>query len=132
MPAVDKTIAIIEDEPELLQVLVDKFQTEGFHVVTAQNGEDGLDIAMKHHPDIILLDLILPKMDGMTMLQKLRDNKEGQKTPVIILTNLSDSEKVYEAVNNNAYDFLVKADWTIEDLYRKVLERLNHRPDTQS
>ncbi|HSX02901.1 MAG TPA: response regulator [Candidatus Saccharimonadia bacterium] len=124
MTPITRTILIVEDESELLSVLSDKFKSENFEVVTAQDGQAGLDAALTKKPNIILLDIVLPKMDGMTMLQKLREHPEGRKLPVIVLTNLSDSEKVYEAVNNDAYDFLVKADWTIEDLYRKVMERL--------
>ena len=120
-----KTILIVDDEALTLRSLSDKFREEGFSILEANNGEDGLNSALRNHPDIILLDIILPKMSGLEVLEKLRQDEEwGKEVPVIILTNLSDSDKVAEAMKNRAYDFLVKADWKLEDIVQKVKEKL--------
>src|SRR3989338_4953265 len=101
-------VLIVEDEIELLEVLADRFKQEGFIVLSARNGEEGLQLALEELPDIILLDLIMPKMDGMTALKKLRQDPKGKDVPVILLTNLSTSDKIAEALQNEAYDYLVK------------------------
>lgn len=121
----NKKILIIEDEKPLRSALHDKLSREGFSVILeAQNGKDGLEIALREHPDMILLDIVMPVMDGMTMLRELRKDAWGKDVKVIILTNLSDNEKVGEAVSGGAYDYLVKTDWRLEDVISKIRERL--------
>jgi len=123
----NKKILIVEDERSLSQALVDKLTREGFATLTAKNGEEGLEVALHEHPDLILLDIVMPKMDGMTMLKKLRNKNEwGKKVPVIILTNLtSDNEqRVRDITETEPTYYLVKADWKIEDVVIKVRERL--------
>lgn len=119
-----KTILIVDDEQTLLSALVDKFTREGFVVSGAKNGQEGLKNAFINHPDLILLDIIMPVMDGMTMLSELRKDQWGKKTKVILLTNLSEAEKVVESHNQGVYDYLVKSDWKIEDIVKKVKEKL--------
>ena len=122
----NKKILIVEDEVALLNALRDKFTREGFAVLEAKNGEEGLEIALREHPDLILLDIIMPVMDGMTMLAKLREDNWGKDAKVIVLTNLSDTEKVSAAMTKGTFDYLVKADWKLEDVVRKVRERLGN------
>jgi DNA-binding response OmpR family regulator len=117
-------LLIVEDEPSVAQILTDKFQSEKFTVLRSHNGEEGLKMALKNKPDIILLDLIMPKMDGLTMLKKLREDKWGKNAQVIVLTNLSDGASIEAAMKDGVYDFLVKADWKIGDLVKKVKEKL--------
>lgn len=117
-------ILIVEDEAPLAQILSDKFTLEGFAVRQAGDGVQGLSLALEWQPDIILLDIIMPNMDGMTMLHKLRAQEGGKKIPVILLTNLSDSDKIYDAMANGVFDFLVKANWSIEDIVREVKAKL--------
>ncbi|OGI26051.1 MAG: hypothetical protein A3J76_05605 [Candidatus Moranbacteria bacterium RBG_13_45_13] len=119
-----KTILIVEDEISMLNALRDKFTREGFEVLEAKNGEEGLEIALRDHPDLILLDIVMPKMDGMTMLKRIRADAWGKDVKVIILTNLSDNEKTAAALAQGSYDYLVKSDWKIEDVVAKVKERL--------
>lgn len=119
-----KTILIVEDDIDLLAVLVKKFQMEKFQVLQAPDGKLGLEEAVKHKPDLILLDIIMPVMDGMTMLKKLREDAWGKDVPVIMLTNLSDENKVAEALQGKVYDYLVKSDWNLDDVVKKVRERL--------
>jgi two-component system, OmpR family, alkaline phosphatase synthesis response regulator PhoP len=120
-----KKVLIVEDEVILLNALMKKFHKEGFLVMGEKNGKLGLDRALKDKPDLILLDIIMPVMDGMTMLAKLRRDGWGKNVPVIMLTNLNSSEDVTEAAKHGAYDYLVKSDWRLEDVIGKVNEALS-------
>ena len=119
-----KKILIAEDDAILLSILADSFTQEGFEVIKTKNGEEGLAAALREHPDLILLDIIMPKMDGVTMLKKLRQDKKCLAIPVILLTNLGYNREVEEAMKYGASDFLVKANWKIEDVVAKVRDRL--------
>jgi DNA-binding response OmpR family regulator len=119
-----KTVLIIEDEVPMRRVLVDAFIAQGFRVIEAGDGEDGLARAKAEHPDAILLDIILPKMDGLTVLRHLRDDAWGKNAVVIILTNLSDAERVGEAMGRHVYDFLVKTDWDPAQVVERVQKKL--------
>lgn len=125
-PASSKKILIVEDESPLRNAVADILTFEGFQVFQAKNGQEGLDIALKDHPDLILLDLMMPVMDGLSMLEKLREDKGyGASAAVILLTNINDPDKVAQATSAGSYDFLVKSDWNIEDVVRKIKTRLN-------
>jgi DNA-binding response OmpR family regulator len=118
-----QTILIVEDEQALLKVYAERFSEEGFLVLKAGNGQEGLDIALREKPDIILLDILMPVMDGLTMMQKLRENKSWDKSvPIIFLTNLSEhEERVMKSANENkpAY-YLVKSDWSLSSIVEKA------------
>ena len=119
-----KKILIVEDEEAVREALVDTFIREGFDVFSAQNGKVGLDNALSKHPDLILLDIVMPVMDGLTMAKQLRRDAWGKNVPIILLTNLSDVEHVADAVENDMYDFLVKTDRTLDSVVTTVKERL--------
>ena len=125
------TILIVDDEMVINKVYTEGMRDEGFSVISAMNGKDGLEFALKEKPDIILLDILMPIMDGLTMMQKLRDtNSYGKSVPIILLTNLSASEdKIMSAITKNepAY-YLVKSDWSLSDVVDKVRERLRKHP----
>lgn len=108
----------------LLTALSNKFTLEGFDVEMASNGKEGLEKALAIHPDIILLDILMPVMDGMTMLEKLRKDSWGKNAEVIILTNLADTGSVSEALDRGTFDFLVKSDWKMEEIVKKVREKI--------
>ncbi|OGH70406.1 MAG: hypothetical protein A3C90_00610 [Candidatus Magasanikbacteria bacterium RIFCSPHIGHO2_02_FULL_51_14] len=122
-----EAILIVEDEPTLLRVIAEKLTHEGFHALEAKNGKEGIALAVKKRPDLILLDIIMPVMDGMTMLAKLRKDAWGKNVPVVILTNLSDEKKVGDAIEKGVFDYLVKSDWTLEDVVKKVKKRLKKK-----
>ncbi|MDO8505509.1 MAG: response regulator [bacterium] len=124
-----KIVLIVEDEVALLYAFKEEFMSAGFEVFEAKNGKEGLDIAIGKHPDMILLDILMPVMDGLTMLKKLREDAWGKNAQVIILTNLNDVQKVSEALTSVTFDYLVKADWKIEDIVKKVKERLKDKLD---
>ena len=117
-------LLVIEDEESLSKAIHEKFSREGFQVILAKNGEDGLIQAFENHPDLILLDIVMPKMDGISMLRKLRDDEWGKNVPVIILSNLSDAEMTAEAVKEKVSDYLIKSDWNLEDLLERIKDRL--------
>jgi len=119
-----KKILVVEDEKNLAKILEVKLEKEGYKVFVAQNGQEGFDQALLHHPDLILLDIIMPVMDGMTMLRQLREDDWGKKVPVILLTNLNDSESIAEASKKGVYDYLVKADWKLEDIVEIIDKKL--------
>jgi DNA-binding response OmpR family regulator len=117
-------IVIAEDETPLLRGLKDRFTLEGFTVFPAENGEEAVKLALENHPNMILLDIIMPIMDGMTALKKIREDSWGKTANIIFLTNLSDSDKVSDAVANGVYDFLVKVDWSLDDLVQRVVNQI--------
>ncbi len=115
-----KKILIVEDEPALRNVLIDKFSNEGFEVIQARDGEEALKTALAEHPDLILLDILLPVMDGMTMLTHLREDVWGKDVHVMLLSNLNTIGTVAKAVELGSYEYLVKSDWKLEDIVHKV------------
>ena len=120
-----KTILIIEDEKALLEILAGEFTSEGYRVFEAKNGVEGLALALKEHPDLILLDIVMPELDGMAVLSRLREDQWGKNARVLILTNLEgDAEKTVHAITNGVFEFLVKSRWTLEDLKERVKEKL--------
>jgi two-component system, OmpR family, alkaline phosphatase synthesis response regulator PhoP len=121
----DKTkILIVEDEQALREILEAKFNAAGFEVTTAENGEAGLKLALTEHPHLVLLDVLMPVMDGLTMLEKLRQDEDGKKISVILLTNLSDVDTMAKALENKAYDYFVKTKWDVDELITKVKAKL--------
>ena len=119
-----KKILIVEDEISLINVLYDKFTKEGFSVTKAKNGKEGLAVALSDKPDLILLDIDLPVMDGMAMLKELREHESGKDTEVILLTNSMNRSMVAEALEHGSHDYLVKSDWKLEDLVTLVQNKL--------
>ena len=121
------TILIIEDEKSLREALAEKLKHEGYATLEAVDGEEGLTAALGNTPALILLDILMPKMDGLTMLKELRKaNNYGKNVPVIILTNLSaDNEKTVSSVlETEPSYYLVKADWKIQEVIDTVKEHL--------
>ena len=117
----------VEDDNSLRKVMHEKLSLEGFEVLEAKDGEEGLAIALEKHPDLILLDIVMPKMDGVTMMKKLRKESEwGKQVPIILLTNLSkDDNELIEAVTENEPSFfLVKSDHTMREIIEKIKNRL--------
>lgn len=119
-----KKILVVEDEVALLEALTEKLRKENFEVLQARNGQEGLQQALANHPDLILLDILMPVMDGMTALTKLRADDWGKTVPIIILTNLSDEQRVSDSLEAGVFDYLVKSGWTLEDLTKKIKDRL--------
>jgi len=125
MEKIGKSILIIEDEEMMLTALVDSFEKEGFDIIKARDGEEGYIKMLKEKPDVVLLDVILPKLDGLSLLEKVRINSEISDTPIIMLTNLSNPEDVIRAMSSSVRDYLIKTDWTLVEVVQKVKEKLH-------
>lgn len=119
-----KVILIVEDELSMQRALKNKLEQEGFQVTAASDGEQALAALHAQLPDLVLLDLIMPKLDGISVLRDMKKDEKLRNVPVVILTNLSTGDKVAEAMQLGTFDFLVKANYSLEDVLRKVKERL--------
>jgi DNA-binding response OmpR family regulator len=114
-----KKILAIDDENDVLVIIKSALKSEGYDVVTANNGYDGLAIAQDEKPDLILLDLMMPEMDGFEVLENLRDNDTTMDIPVIVLTGLSERGKIREALDKGVDYYIVKP-FEYHDLISKV------------
>ena len=117
-------ILIIEDEAALSGALAASFRAHNFEVVAAENGEKGLQLALQQHPDIILLDITMPVMDGNIMLDKLRQDKWGSTAPVIVLTNRDDAQSITSSLNNNVTWYHIKVDLKLDEFVSEVRDIL--------
>ncbi|MDD5527416.1 MAG: response regulator [Patescibacteria group bacterium] len=117
-------LLIVEDEQILIKVLREKFEKEDFSVALATDGGAVMGLVKSFKPDLILLDIILPKKDGLTVLKELKADAETQSIPVIIISNLGDDEKIKEALSLGAEDYLVKTQHPINEVVEKVREYL--------
>jgi len=117
-------ILIVEDELTLNKALEEFLVEEKFEVFSAFDGEEGIRLAKEKKPDLILLDIILPKKDGFEVLDYLKLDKKTQKIPVLLLTNLESAEDIEKAFNKGATTYLVKANYRLEDIVKKIKETL--------
>lgn len=115
-----KKILIVEDEQPYLKLLNDQLKSLDYKVMTAANGKIGLDIARKEKPDLILLDIRMPVMDGVTMLQQLREDSWGKDVDVIMLTNLDDSKNISDAMHEKLSRYIVKSESTLASVIAEV------------
>ena len=119
-----KKILFIEDEPNLQRAVGGVLEKEGYEVKNALDGELGLAEAKKEKPDLILLDLILPKKDGFEVLTELKQAEETKEIPVIVLTNLESSADIEKALELGATTYLVKADYSLDEILEKIKKSL--------
>ena len=119
-----RKIVIIEDEQDLAIALSENLTSKGFAVKIAKNGEEGVDIIKQYHPDLILLDSILPGMSGVDVLESLKTMREEKNIPIIMLSNLDDPEDVKEARKYGIEEYLVKTDWKLADVVAKIAKAI--------
>jgi CheY-like chemotaxis protein len=118
-------ILIVEDDEIIYKMYQKLLQNHGYDVKIATDGEEGLKIALEEHPDLVLLDIRMPKMDGMTMMHKLREDVWGKKASIIILTNLdATDERLAGVVSDQPSYYLIKANNPPDKLLEKVQEIL--------
>ncbi|HTL47128.1 MAG TPA: response regulator [Verrucomicrobiae bacterium] len=103
-----RLILAIDDEEDVLLTIKDFLHDEGFDVLTAADGAEGLELYTKHHPDLILVDLMMPKMGGFEFMQRLNFHPAFKKTPTIMLTAHGQTDNIFAAQNCRATDFLIK------------------------
>ena len=113
-------ILLVEDDAFISDIYAAKFKKEGFVVFTALDGEIGLEVSKKELPDIILLDILMPKMDGFQVLTQLKELNQTKKIPVILLSNLGQAEDVKKGFTLGAEDFLIKAHFVPQDVVKRV------------
>lgn len=121
MTDITKKILVVDDTKSYLWVISQALEEAGFKVATASNGEEGLEMVKFENPDLVLLDITMPKMDGMTMSKKLKE--EGIEVPIIFLTNLGDIKSISEA-SETSIGYIVKSDTSTEDVVVRVKEKL--------
>lgn len=118
-------ILIIEDDPFLLNIYATKFNLENFVVLIAEDGEKGLKMAIKESPDVILLDIFLPKANGFDVLKQVKSNEATSKVPVILLTNLSQKAEIEQGLRLGAADYLIKAHFMPSEVVEKIKKAIN-------
>ena len=114
------SVLIIEDDKFLRDLIIQKLKKEGFETSEAMDGESGAKLAQDEHPDLVLLDLILPGLDGFEVLKRLKQNAGTASIPVIILSNLGQKEDMDRAKGSGAEDFMVKAHFTPGEIVSKI------------
>lgn len=117
-------IVIVEDEQALSGALSDKFKNAGLEVAVANDGGEAIDVIRTNKPDIIALDLLLPKKDGFEILEELKNDTELSNIPVIVLSNLDQDEDIKKALRLGAIDYWVKSQHPINEIVEKVNMRL--------
>ncbi|MBI1984843.1 MAG: response regulator [Candidatus Wildermuthbacteria bacterium] len=120
-----KTILFIEDEAALQKTLGDALRQDGFEILSALDGEIGMRLAKEKKPDLVLLDLMLPKQNGFEVLRDLKAGEGTSRIPVIVLTNLEEMQDVQKVLELGATTYLVKSNYSLEDVVRKIKEAIN-------
>lgn len=115
-----RSILLVEDDEFLAELYATKLALEGFSVHVAGDGRRGLKLAGERHPDLVLLDIILPKLDGFEVLRELKSNPQTKPVPVILLTNLSQRSEVQKGLDLGAVDYLIKAHFMPSEVVAKI------------
>ncbi len=115
-----KKILVIEDDKYLRDVIVEKLKKEDYDVIEAVDGETGWQLTANHHPDLVLLDIILPVLNGFDYLTRLKEQLDLKKIPVVILSNLGQAEDIERGKSLGAKDYIIKAHFTPDDLMEKI------------
>ncbi len=122
---ISKKILIIDDDETLTQALSERLTEAGHEVLSATDGQAGLDVALKTHPDLVVLDVAMPVMDGWDVLTAIRTDGWGKDARVVMLTNSDDMENVSQAIERGSTEYLIKGSWTLDDIVAKVDQMLS-------
>ncbi len=121
-----KNLLLIEDDENFVLIYKNRLEKEGFVVKTALNGEDGLKMALKDHPDIVLLDILLPKMDGMQVMAKLREDTWGTSVPIIIFSVLDPTDEMTAQITKEQPTYyLLKSNTNLDSVIEKIKDVAN-------
>lgn len=118
-------ILIVDDDPVIQKMLVDRITQEGYTVITANNGREGIELALKEKPDLTILDIVMPEMDGITMLKALRADPAGAEMQVMMLTSMEDSASISEALNNKVFKYMKKDALDVQEVIDNIHTVLN-------
>jgi two-component system alkaline phosphatase synthesis response regulator PhoP len=120
----DKKILIVEDEPDIREAMAEAIAEAGYQVLTAENGQIGFDKAVTEQPDLILLDIVMPVLDGLSTMKKLRQDPRGRNLKIIMLTSMDDVHNVGAAHEYSITDYLIKPHSSLDDIVKKVKQVL--------
>lgn len=126
MNSKQRVVLVVEDDTPLRIALVTKLSADGFKVIEAQDGKTGLAEALTNKPDMILLDIVMPLMDGLSMVEALREDAWGKTANVIILSNNSDNAAIAQATGNGVYEYIIKSDKSLKQVSEEVRARLDY------
>lgn len=121
-------ILIVEDDTFLETLVTRKFVSSGIEVVGVSNGEEVLPHMVSDRPDVVLLDIMLPGIDGFEVLKRARENASVSTIPVIVFSNFADEKKMTEALALGAKAYLIKSNFTLDELLKKIIEILKNSP----
>lgn len=113
-------VLIVDDDAFLAGIYATKLELEGFEVASARDGEEGVKVALEEKPDLILLDVLMPKLDGFEVLKRLKSEETTKDIPVIMLTNLGQKEDVEKGISEGAVDYLIKAHFVPAEAVAKI------------
>jgi len=116
-------ILIVEDDKDFVLILKTKFESEGFAVTTAPNGQEGIACVQKEIPDIVLTDVLMTGMDGVEMAKKIREYDKN--VPIVFLTNLKNTEHTAQVEESADFEYLIKSDISISDIVKRIKEKLS-------
>lgn len=114
------TVLIVEDDKEIRDLYSEAFKIAGITVITATNGEEGVALALEHHPDAILMDIMMPVMGGHEAMNKIRKDSWGKRAKVVCLTNMDDAENIVHAVEQGSEEYIIKANMTPKEVVNQV------------
>lgn len=129
-----KKIVMVEDDVAMRDIVVHKLSNNGFVVHQAEDGKEGIDLIIKERPDVVLLDLMLPEVDGFQVLEKIRKHEDKQiaNTPIIVLSNLWSNKDILKTKALHVQAYMVKAYFTTDEIMKKVMEILDHPVTVES
>ncbi|MDO8495083.1 MAG: response regulator [bacterium] len=116
MDTTKKKILIVDDDASITEIFTDKLVASGFSVLVARDGESGLSLALHEHPDLVFLDILMPKMDGLAVLKELKKDDWGQMVPIFMLTNIGETEKISEALNDKVTGYFIKGTTELDEI----------------
>ncbi len=114
------SVLIVDDDDNIRELYASAFKIKGFTILKAKNGQEGVTLALEHHPNIILMDIIMPEMDGHEAIKKIRIGEWGWNAKIMYLTNLSDIENVVHAVELKSSEYIVKSNTDVKEIVNRA------------
>ena len=121
------TVLIVEDDETIRELYADAFSLAKIDVLKAKNGTEGIEMALAHHPNLILMDIMMPVINGHVAVSTIRKDPWGKKAKIIFLTNMSDAENVVHAVEEGTEEYIIKANTTIKEVLNKARMAMNQK-----
>lgn len=119
-----KKIVVVEDEKSISGPLADALKEEGFDVSVANNGKEGLDLIKEKKPELVLMDIIMPEVGGVELLNELRKDENLKDTNVVVLSNVDSEGGISDVMSIGVYDYLIKTDYSLDAIVNKVKDKL--------